>query len=160
MLSLRFRSLLAVCVVATALALVVSDAQARAGRGGSFGSRGSQTFSAPPSTAASPSARPLERSMTHPGQPATSSHRPSTSPVGGFFNRPGFLGGLFAGFLGAGLLGMLFGHGLMGGLGGFASIIGLLLQVALVVIVGRLVWNWWQRRNQPALASGPALRDH
>jgi predicted lipid-binding transport protein (Tim44 family) len=157
--SLRFRSLLAVCAVATALALVVSDAQARAGRGGSFGSRGSQTFSAPPSTATSPSARPIERSMTQPGQPGTFSQRPSTSPVGGFFNRPGFLGGLFAGFLGAGLLGMLFGHGLMGGLGGFSSILGLLLQIGLVVIVARLAWAWWQRRNQPALASGPAFHN-
>src|SRR5437588_8770416 len=130
MLSLRFRSLLAVCAVATALALVVSDAQARAGRGGSFGSRGSQTFSAPPATTTSPSTRPIERSMTQPAQPRTTAPRPSTSPLGGFFGRPGFLGGLFAGFLGAGLLGMLFGHGLFGGLGGLASMLGLLLQIA------------------------------
>jgi predicted lipid-binding transport protein (Tim44 family) len=68
---------------------------------------------------------------------------------GGFFNRPGMgmLGGLAAGFLGAGLLGMLFGGGLFSGLGGFASIIGLLLQIALVVIVVRLAMSWWQRRN-------------
>src|SRR5260370_27306476 len=160
MLSFRFRPLLAACAVVATLALVVSDAQARAGRGGSFGSRGSQTFSAPPSTATSPSARPIERSMTQPGQPGTVSQRPSTSPVGGVFNRPGFLGGLFAGFLGAGLLGMLFGHGFLGGLGGFASMLGLLLQIGLIVIIGYLVWMWWQRRSQPALASGPALRDY
>jgi predicted lipid-binding transport protein (Tim44 family) len=160
--SFRLRPLLAVCAIAATMALIASDADARAGRGGSFGSRGSQTFSAPPSTATSPSARPIERSMTQPGQSGSIGQRtPSTSPLGGgFFGRPGFLGGLFAGFLGAGLLGMLFGHGLMGGLGGFASILGLLLQVALVVIVGRLIWSWWQRRNQPALASGPALREH
>jgi predicted lipid-binding transport protein (Tim44 family) len=143
------------------MALVANDADARAGRSGSFGSRGSQTFSAPPGTATSPSARPIERSMTQPGQPGSVGQRmPQTSPSGGFFNRPGFLGGLFAGFLGAGLLGMLFGHGLMGGLGGFASMLGLLLQIALVVIVGRLIWSWWQRRNQPAMASGPSLRDY
>jgi predicted lipid-binding transport protein (Tim44 family) len=99
--------------------------------------------------------------MTQPGQPGTlGSRQPSTGPLGGFFNRPGFLGGMFAGFLGAGLLGMLFGHGLMGGLGGFASILGLLLQVALVVIVGRLLWSWWQRRSQPAVASGPSLHTY
>jgi predicted lipid-binding transport protein (Tim44 family) len=161
MLSFRCRPLLAACAIAATLALVASDAEARAGRGGSFGSRGSQTFSAPPSTATSPSARPIERSMTQPGQPGALAQRPpSTSPLGGFFNRPGFMGGLFAGFLGAGLFGMLFGHGLMGGLGGFASILGLILQVALVVIVGRLLWTWWQRRNQPAMASGPAFRDY
>src|SRR6202165_3535974 len=152
MFSFRCRPLLVACAIAATLALFVSDAQARAGRGGSFGSRGSQTFSAPPSTATSPSARPIERSMTQPGQPGSSAQRaPSTSPLGGFFNRPGFLGGMFAGFLGAGLFGMLFGHGLMGGLGGFASILGLILQVALVVIVGRLLWAWWERRKQPAL---------
>jgi len=134
--------------------------------GGSIGSRGSNTFSAPPSTATSPTARPIERTMTQPGQPGGSlAQRPATSPTGGFFNRPGFmgggfLGGMFAGFLGAGLIGMLFGHGLTGGLGGFASVLGLMLQIGIVVIVGYLIWTWWQRRNQPALASGPALRDY
>ena len=54
---------------------------------------------------------------------------------------------------------MLFGHGFMGGMGGFASILGLLLQIGIVVIVARLAWRWWQRRNQPAMAGGPSLRD-
>jgi hypothetical protein len=69
--------------------------------------------------------------MTQPGQSGSTfgQRAPQTSPAaGGFFNRPGFLGGLFAGFLGAGLLGMLFGNGLMGGLGGAASMLGLPLQ--------------------------------
>jgi predicted lipid-binding transport protein (Tim44 family) len=159
--SFHFRPWLAVLAIAASMALIAGDADARAGRSGSFGSRGSQTYSAPPSTATSPGARPIERSTTQPGQPGSVGQRaPQTSPVGGFFNRPGFLGGLFAGFLGAGLLGMLFGHGLMGGLGGFASMLGLLIQVALVVIVGRLIWSWWQRRSQPAMASGPSLRDN
>jgi predicted lipid-binding transport protein (Tim44 family) len=158
-----FRSLLALCAIAATLAFAATNADARAGRGFSSGSRGSQTFSAPPPTATSPTVRPIERSMTQPGQPGgTLAQRPA--PTGGFFNRPGFfgggfLGGMFAGFLGAGLLGMLFGHGLFGGLGGFASILGLILQVALIVIVARLIWNWWQRRNQPAFAGGPAPRD-
>jgi predicted lipid-binding transport protein (Tim44 family) len=158
----RFRPLLALCAVAAVLAFAMTDADARAGRGGSFGSRGGQTFSAPPSTATSPSARPIERSMTQPSQPGgTLAQRPpASSPVGGFLNRPGFLGGLFAGFLGAGLLGMLFGHGFLGGLGGVASMLGLMLQIGIVVMIGYLVWMWWQRRSQPALASGPALRDY
>ena len=158
----RFRSLLALCAIAATLAFATTNADARAGRGSGFGSRGSQTFSAPPPTATSPTARPIERSMSQPGQPGALAQRPA--PTGGFFNRPGFfgggfLGGMFAGFLGAGLLGMLFGHGLFGGLGGFASILGLILQVALIVIVARLIWNWWQRRNQPAFAGGPSPRD-
>src|SRR2546429_1017116 len=158
----RARSLLVLRALVAMLAFTVTNADARAGRGGSFGSRGSQTFSAPPSTATSPSARPIERSMTQPGQPggAFAQRPPASSPLGGFLGRPGFLGGLFAGFLGAGLLGMLFGHGFLGGLGGAASMLGLLLQIGLVAIVGYLLWTWWQRRNQPALASGPALRDY
>jgi predicted lipid-binding transport protein (Tim44 family) len=165
MTSFRFRPLLALCAMAAMLALAVADADARPGRGGSVGSRGSQTFSAPPSTATSPSARPVERSMTQPGQPGGSvAQRPATSPGGSFFNRPGFmgggfLGGMFAGFLGAGLLGMMFGHGFGGGLGGFASILGLILQIGLIILVVRLAMLWWQRRNAPAYAStaaGPA----
>jgi predicted lipid-binding transport protein (Tim44 family) len=85
--------------------------------------------------------------------------RPATSPTGGFFGRPGFMGGLLTGFLGAGLLGMLFGHGFDGGLGGFASLLGLMLQIGLIAAIGYLLWNWWQRRSQPAVAGGPMLRD-
>src|SRR6266852_4455444 len=163
MLGFRLRSLLAFGAIAATLVLVVSSADARPKF--SAGSRGSQTYSAPPSTATSPTARPIERSMTQPGQPGGSlAQRPATAPTpaptGGLFGRPGFMGGLFAGFLGAGLLGMLFGHGLTGGLGGFASVLGLMLQIGIVVIIGYLVWMWWQRRSQPALANGPPLRDY
>src|SRR2546421_4925026 len=159
---LRSRPLLALCALVAVLAFAVTDADARAGRGGSFGSRGSQTFSAPPSTTTSPTARPIERSMTQPGQPsgALAQRPPMTSPVGGFFNRPGFLGGLFAGFLGAGLLGMLFGHGFLGGLGGGASLIGLMLQVGIIAIIGYLGWAGGERRRPPGVARGPRLRDH
>ncbi len=157
----NLRPLLAVLALAASVALVVSDADARPRS--SFGSRGSQTYSAPPSTATAPNAaRPMERSMTQPGQPGAASRTATapSSPAGSFLGRPGFMGGLFAGFLGAGLLGMLFGHGLTGGLGGFASMLGLLLQIGIVAIVSYLLWTWWQRRSQPALASGPMLRDY
>jgi predicted lipid-binding transport protein (Tim44 family) len=133
----------------------------------SAGSRGSQTYSAPPSTSTAPSARPMERSMTQPGQPGgslaqRSATAPHAAPTGGLFGRPGFMGGLFAGLLGAGLIGLLMGHGLAGGLAGFASILGLMLQVGIIALIGYLLWTWWQRRSQPALASGPspALRDN
>jgi len=62
--------------------------------------------------------------------------------------------------LGAGLFGLLMGHGFAGGLGGFASILGLMLQIGIIALVGYLIWTWWQRRQQPALASGPMLRDY
>jgi predicted lipid-binding transport protein (Tim44 family) len=152
----------AALAVASVLALSATDyADARVGGGSSFGSRGSRTFSAPPSTRTAPgSIAPMERSVTQPGF-AT---RP-TPGMGGSFNRPGLfggglLGGLAAGFLGAGLLGLLFGHGLFGGLGGFASVLGLLLQIGLVVLVGMLLLRMWQgRRREPALAGGPYPRD-
>jgi predicted lipid-binding transport protein (Tim44 family) len=122
-----------------------------------------RTYSAPPSTPTAPTAAPIERSMTQPG---------SAAPIGQTAARPGFFGGglfggglfggLAAGFLGAGLFGLLFGHGLFGGMGGFASILGLLLQIMLVVIVARLIFAWWQRRNMaaPAYAAPRAATGH
>jgi predicted lipid-binding transport protein (Tim44 family) len=154
------RPLLALGAVAVALAVVAADADARSR--GNFGSRGTRTYTAPPATQTAPNpARPVERTVTQPTQQSTNVARPAapaTQP-GGLFNRPGFLGGLAAGFLGAGLIGLLLGHGLGGGLGGLSSIVGLLLQVGLIAIVGYLLWSWWQRRSQPALASGPSLRN-
>ena len=162
MFRLHWRALVAALALVAGLAFTVTDyADARVGGGSSFGSRGSRTFSAPPSTRTAPgTVAPIERSVTQPGFPA----RP-TPGMTGSFNRPGFfgggfLGGLAAGFLGAGLLGLLFGHGVFGGLAGFASILGLLLQVGLVAIVGVLLFRMWQgRRSQPALAGGPYPRD-
>ncbi len=152
----RLRSLFVALALLGVVALVASEADAR--RGGSIGSRGSRTWSAPAPTATTPNAaRPIERSMAQPGA-ATTAGRSAAARPGGLFGRPGLMGGLMAGFLGAGLLGLLFGNGLLGGLGGVASIIGLLLQVALVVVVARLLWSWWQRRQQPALAGGPSPR--
>ncbi len=139
--------------LAMPLALALSSAaEARIGGGGNSGSRGSRTFSAPKATPTAPgAAQPFNRTMTQPGSPGMGAPAAGAAAKGGFFNRPGMgmLGGLAAGFLGAGLLGMLFGGGFMSGLGGFASIMGLLLQVILVVVVARLAWSWWQRRNNP-----------
>ncbi len=151
----RFRILTTLVAVLAALAFAVPCADARVGGGGSMGSRGGFTYSAPPSTRTAPSASPIERSMTQPSRPGY--NQPGT---GGLFNRPGGLfggglfGGLAAGFLGAGLFGLLFGHGFFGGMAGFASVIGLILQVVLIVFLARLALNWWQRRNTPAFASG------
>jgi predicted lipid-binding transport protein (Tim44 family) len=132
--------------------MAVSAADARVGGGRSYGSRGSHTYSAPPVTRTAPNAaRPFDRTMTQPSRPNA-----GAPAGGGFFNRPGMgmLGGLAAGFLGAGLFGMLFGHGLFGGLGGLSSILGLLLQIGLIVLAVRFAMSWWQRRNAPAYA-GP-----
>jgi predicted lipid-binding transport protein (Tim44 family) len=139
--------------LALPLMLAISSADARIGGGGSSGSRGTRTFSAPPSTSTAPgTAQPFNRTMTQPGSPGMAA--PATTG-GGLFNRPGsrgLLGGLAAGFLGAGLLGMLFGGGMFSGLGGLSSIFGLILQIGLIVLVVRLAMSWWQRRHATASA--------
>jgi predicted lipid-binding transport protein (Tim44 family) len=149
---IRRRFVIAIAAVVACL-LIAADAHARAGGGSSGGSRGSRTFSAPPATQTAPNAAaPMQRTLAQPGKSNT---------VGQAAQRPGLfggglLGGLAAGFLGAGLFGLLFGHGLFGGMAGFASFIGLILQIALVVIVARLLFVWWQRRNAPAPAYAAA----
>src|SRR5712692_9738470 len=144
--------------LALPLMLAISSADARAGGGFSSGSRGARTFSAPPSTPTAPgTAQPFNRTITQPGSPGVGA---PANVGGGFFTRPGrgLLGGLSAGFLGAGLLGMLFGGGMFSGIGGLSSILGLILQIGLIIIVVRLAMSWWQRRHTPAsaYAGGPA----
>jgi predicted lipid-binding transport protein (Tim44 family) len=149
-------ALAVVLSLALPLVVVASLADARIGGGSSSGSRGSRTFSAPPSTSTAPNAaQPFNRTITQPTSPGL-----GTPAGGGFFNRPGMglFGGLAAGFLGAGLLGMLFGGGLFGGIGGLSSIIGLMLQIGLVVLLVRFAMSWWQRRHETAAAyaGGPS----
>jgi predicted lipid-binding transport protein (Tim44 family) len=151
---IRIRPLLALVAVTTALSLFVADADARVGRGGSIGSRGTHTYTPPPATRTAPNqASPIERSMTQPGQSSTAAARPTgaPTPATGLAGRGGFLGGL----LGAGLLGMLLGYGFAGGLGSLGSFLGLLLQVGIIVLVASLIWRWWQGRQRPAYAGMP-----
>jgi len=154
---MRHRWLIALAAIATVFIFTAADqADARAGGGSSAGSRGSRTFSAPPSTRTAPStAAPIQRSTTQPNA-ATTGQATRPGLLGGGLFGGGLLGGLAAGFIGAGLFGMLFGHGFMGGMGGFASILGLLLQIGLVIIVARLAFAWWQRRNAPSYATQAA----
>jgi predicted lipid-binding transport protein (Tim44 family) len=147
------RAVAVVLALALPLIAAVSSADARVGGSSNSGSRGSRTFSAPPSTPTAPNAaQPFNRTTATPTTPGAS--------TGGFFNRPGMgmFGGLAAGFLGAGLLGMLFGGGLFGGIGGLSSIIGLVLQIGLILLVVRFAMSWWQRRHetQAAFAGGPS----
>ena len=155
------RAIAVVVSLAVPLAMAISSADARVGGGSSSGSRGSRTFAAPPSTTTAPNAaQPMNRTFSQPGAPAAAGAAAGAAK-GGFFSRPGMgmmMGGLAAGFLGAGLFGMLTGGSLFSGLGGLSSIIGLLLQIGLIILVVRLAMSWWQRRHTPAnaYASGPA----
>ena len=155
----------AMFIAALAMALAPVLADARPGGGSSSGSRGSRTYSAPPSTNTAPSAaRPMERTMESPraatpaGQQATRAGSGQPNPAGSFLTRSPFMAGMMGGLIGVGLGGLLFGNGLFGGFSGFASILGLLLQIGLIVLIVRFAIGWFRRRQetqQPALAGMP-----
>jgi predicted lipid-binding transport protein (Tim44 family) len=143
--------------LASVLSFMVDTADARVGRGGSVGSRGSKTYAPPPSTTTAPKpGSPIERSMTQPGAKTMA---PAAAGPGAAAAAPsrfggGFGGLLLGGLLGAGLFGLLSGSGLFGGLSGLASFLGLLLQVGLIVGAIYLLMGFLRSRNgqQPALA--------
>src|SRR5215210_4589944 len=138
---------------------LTSVADARPGDRGSVGSRGSRTHDAPAATQTAPTtAQPIQRSQTSPSQTQPRPNapaQPAAQPAGGRFG-----GGFFAGLLGAGLLGAVLGAGLFGGLGSLTSILGLLVQVALIGGLIYLAVRLFRRRREPALAGagGPMQR--
>ena len=147
---------LAAMAVALSVALAPALAEARAGSGGSFGSRGARTYSAPAPTQTAPGGAPMQRSMTPQSQPGYQQTRP-TAPVGapasgGFFGST--LGrGLMAGLLGAGIFGLLSGSGLFGGLGSLSSIFGLLLQIGLIFLLVKFAMSFFARRREEQMAA-------
>jgi predicted lipid-binding transport protein (Tim44 family) len=153
----RKNNLIAAAAV-LALALTPGLADARAGGGSSMGSRGSNTFSAPPSTSTAPySTQPMQRSMT---QPSPSYQTPGNAAPG--FARSGFGGGSFTsglmgGLIGAGIGGLLFGHGFFGGGLGFGGFFGFLIQIFLLVMLARFLFRYFTRSRTPAMAGGPNI---
>jgi predicted lipid-binding transport protein (Tim44 family) len=149
---MRRASFVVATCTALALALAPGFADARAGGGGSFGSRGSMTWSAPPSTGTAPySAFPMQRSVTPNG--------PSQGFGGqgyGYGARSGFASGLLGGLIGAGIGGLLLGHGFFGGMLGFGGFLGFLLQIFLIVLVVRFLIRLF-RGQSPAFAGGPNI---
>ena len=79
--------------------------------------------------------------------------------LGGLFSRPGMIGGFAAGFLGAGIFGLLFGHGVIGELSGVPSILGLMFQFALLLALGWLIRAWWRADNAATVDSPRQLAD-
>lgn len=147
----------AVLALAAALTVLAPVVEARPGGGGSVGSRGSRTYTAPSATPTAPGAAPMQRSQTQPGPGMSNPGMQAPASQGRRFG-----GGFFAGLLGAGLLGAMLGGGFFGGLGGIASFLGLILQVGLLVLVAMLVVRWFRRRQgqgEPAMAaSAPYAR--
>ncbi len=155
------RWLSTLAMVLAAVVLMADVADARAGRGGGFGSRGARSFEPPPVTRTAPrEAAPLQRQQA-PGQTTNQAQanqaqaaRPAAAAParGPLASRGGFFGGL----LGAGLFGMLLGYGLFGGFAGLASFLGLLLQMAVIAGIVVLALRWFRGRGQPVPA-GPAV---
>ena len=134
------------------LALAPSLADAAAGNSRSMGSRGARTYESVPN------AKPMERSVTPRTTPSQPQYVPRPAPVtpmgGGFFSQHPFMTGLLGGFVGAGLAGMLFGHGAYAAdASPMGSMLGLLLQLALI---GGLIYfgvKLFRRRFDPNAAS-------
>ena len=140
------RSLATFAALAVALLLWAEDADARLEGTPSVGKSATGTFLTP--RVAAPA---LAVIAANDHATAGSSSYPGGS-LGGLFSRPGVIGGFAAGFLGSGVLGLLFGHGLVGELGSVASVLGLVFQLALIALLCRLIWTWWSGRNAPAFA--------
>ena len=132
---------------------MTSPADAGAGSGFSFGSRGARTFSAPSFTQTAPSgAQPMQRSETpRPGFGGSGFGATPFQP-----RRFGFGSGLAAGLLGAGLFGMLSGNGFFGGLDGLTSFFGLMFQLALLTGLALVAMRFLRARSGgPAYAGAP-----
>ena len=154
---MRRSSAVLTTMMAAALVLAPSFADARAGSGSSSGSRGSRTYSAPPSTATAPStAAPMERSLAPRNAPSGSPGAPMGAPARSGFGS-GLMGGLAGGLIGVGLGGLLMGHGFFGGGGGGLGIIGMIIQFALLFFVARWLFRRFFGRAQPAMAGMPRM---
>ena len=144
------------------LTLGPTIADARPGGGFSGGSRGARTYTAPAPTRVAPSAAaPIQRSVTPQTAPSSATSRPLAAPAPaplaqpGFAQRNPFVTGLLGGLVGAGLFGMLSGHGFgwgdVGGGGGGGGL-GVLLQLLLI---GGAIWfavSMLRRRSTAAPA--------
>jgi predicted lipid-binding transport protein (Tim44 family) len=163
MAKLRSRIFAALGMTLALSMLVAEPADAR--RGGSFGSRGARTYSAPRSTATSPGyVPPVQRSMTAPGaQPGGPGAFAPQPGMPGYASRPasrfgGFGGGLLGGLVAGGLIGGLMGHGWGGGWGGGGwgggggGLLTIIIQLAILFFIVSLVSRLFFRRGGPQVS--------
>src|SRR6516162_2100297 len=128
---MRRASLIFAAIVALGLALAPGFADARAGGGRSFGSRGGMTWSAPPSTSTAPyGAQPMQRSFT----PSTSSPGYG-APAYGYGTRSGFTSGMM----------------------GFGGFLGFLLQILLLVLLVRFLVRLFRGPSPIFAGAGPGM---
>ncbi len=139
--------------LAAGFAIVAADvANAKVGGGGSAGSRGNRTYSAPPATNTAPKAAPIEKSMTQKGAPTTAQNTQPGAGAAQASRFGGWRGLLMGGLIAAGLASIF-------GFGALASVLGFLLQFALIAGIIYLVYllvMFIRSRSQPALARSSA----
>jgi hypothetical protein len=140
------QSVIRLAVIAVLLLIGLDECDARSADGMTVGPAESNAFTSSPAMAAvaggTVGLAPRMTAQVVPSYPGGS--------LSGLFNRGGMLGGFAAGFLGAGFLGLLFGRGLSAGLSGVPSYLGLVFQLALLVMLCRLIWTRW--RSDDALS--------
>ncbi len=144
-----FLSLLALLIFA-----LPPDALARAGGGGSMGSRGGHTYQSMPSTSTYRAA-PITRSTAPQAAPRPAMAQPSFAPppaaAPSFFAAHPFLTGMAGSFLGASLFSAFFGHSAMAGgvggdmMGGGGG--GMLLPLLLIGGLGYLAYRFFRSRQ-------------
>jgi len=126
---------------------MVGDAAARAGGGGSMGSRGSRSYSRPASPSTAPSPYQATPQQARPVSPQPFSQ---PQPAGGSFLRS-MAGGMVGGMLGGMLFrSMGFGGGGMGGGGGGIGIFDILLLAG----IGYLIYRFVKSKRQAAEQGG------
>lgn len=135
------------------LSVLEIDAWARAGGGGSMGSRGSRSYSAPRSTPAPAPSSPSQGSRQFNTPPAA----PAPSPFGGGGFLRSMAGGLVGGMIGGMLFRSLgFAGGGAGGTGGGG------IGMMDILLIGALLYGiYWfiKRRRSQAAEAGTSYRD-
>lgn len=133
--------------VSVGLGLTLDAADARAGKGFSFGSRGSRTFTMPRATPTTPGVTaPMQKSITQPSAAA----RPTVGAAQSAVRQPSMFRNLFlGGLVGAALAGIF-------GVGAFSSVLGFLLQTLLIGGLIYMAIAFFRGRSQTASAGAGA----
>ena len=126
----------------------VADAR----RGGSFGSRGANTFSPPTRTQPAQATPPFKKPRPQPGAAAPAAPGAAAAATTAAASRFGGMG-LMRGLILGGLMGALFAS--IFGAGALASMLGFLLQTLLIVAVVMLAISFFRNRAAGQAAAKP-----
>ncbi len=157
------RRLLAVGLAVLSLSAALATEADAARRGGSFGSRGSRTYSSPGGFGGGAFGAPISRSVT-PNRPGGFQQGGFNRPFGGPQTQAGrrsWVGPMLGGLAAGGLLGMMMGGGFGGGLGGGAGMFGGILQMLLLAGAAFLLFRLFQafrRRRETQAPAGNVAR--